>query len=176
MKLKKSNFFKNSKKEEFVMKCGINLKLSKIKENIISDVKNFKERGFSAGEVSEFINNKCYAFKKFEAIDLSFKSDEEEQNAVEIIEHAVQNTIISQFYEEYNTADFNSPILKKITADSPYISQRYGNVIETEFTNLDNIDGKEVEVEGICSFKNSTLISKFTDDGHLISTCKKKKL
>ena len=149
-----------------------NSNIFEIIKKINESVKKFKANGFSAEETRNYINN-CHIYNEFKKFEIKFSSKEELTKMLYYVNKERDQEISKIFYEKFSTDEYFAPKIDKIHVDTPYKSKKIGNVIETEFEDYSRVSGKDFDVTYSYDGEFCDLHEEFTEDGRLISTCKK---
>lgn len=147
--------------------------VSKVIEKINEEIQRFKNHGYSAVEVRNIIN-RCYILNELNNTKINnLLAPEKIGTVIVYITHEVDKKITKLFYEKFSSEEYFVPKIDKIHVDTAYRSKQIGNVIETEFEDYNKVRGKNIDIDYTYNGEFCELHEEFTEDGRLISTCKK---
>ncbi len=142
-------------------------------EKMREEIQKFKKNGYSAAEIRKIIN-RCYILNELNnAIKKDLLSKEKIEIIINHIAYKVDKEIRKRFYEKFSRTEYFAPKIDKIHVDTPYKSKRIGNVIETRFEDVSKVSGKNIGTDYNYDGESCNLHQEFTEDGSLITTCKK---
>lgn len=149
------------------------LQINKVVNVIKNNVTRLKISGCTQEEVRSMVYNICY-IKNCIAQTLNLCLVDDNDYRINRIANAVDKEINKQFHTKYNTDEYVD--LKNVThrIDIPHTKRQYGNTWETQFEDLDALSGKNFQTDyETVNGESCNLEQEFTEDGTLISKCKR---